>query len=81
MGGFAIPDFLKEYRKEKQYLFIGVPLNRDSERMVMSDIVYGASEKKGWVLNKNPTDKEQRFCKKIGLEILNASVEDLLDVV
>jgi len=64
MGGFAIPDFLKEYRKGKQYLFIGVPLNRDSERMVMSDIVYGAAEKKGWVLNKNPTDKEIRYCKK-----------------
>ncbi|MDD5268335.1 MAG: SIR2 family protein [Methylococcales bacterium] len=78
MGGFAIPDFLKEYRKGKQYLFIGLPLNRDSERMVMSDIVYGAAEKKGWVLNKNPTAKEQRFCKKIGLEIVNAGVEDLL---
>lgn len=61
MGGFAIPDFLKEYRKGKQYLFIGMPLNRDSERMVMSDIVYGAATRKGWVLNKNPTDKEQRF--------------------
>ena len=81
MGGFAIPDFLKEYRKGKQYLFIGMPLNRDSERMVMSDIVYGAAEKKGWVLNKNPTDKEIRYCKKIGLEILDAGVEDLLAVV
>ncbi len=81
MGGFAIPDFLKEYRKGKQYLFIGVPLNRDSERMVMSDIIYGAAEKKGWVLNKNPTDKEQRFCKKMGLEIINAGAEDLLSVV
>ncbi|MDD2659152.1 MAG: SIR2 family protein [Methylococcales bacterium] len=81
MGGFAIPDFLKEYRKGKQYLFIGVPLNRDSERMVMSDIIYGAAEKKGWVLNINPTDKEQRFCKKMGLEIINAGAEDLLSVV
>ncbi len=81
MGGFAIPDFLKEYRKGKQYLFIGVPLNRDSERMVMSDIVYGAAEKKGWVLNKNPTDKEIRYCKKIGLEILDADVEELLATV
>jgi hypothetical protein len=81
MGGFAIPDFLKEYRKGKQYLFIGLPLNRDSERMVMSDIVYGAAEKKGWVLNKNPTDKELRFCKKMGLEILDAGVEELLDAV
>ena len=81
MGGFAIPDFLKEYRKGKQYLLIGMPLNRDSERMVMSDIVYGAAIKKGWVLNKNPTDKEQRFCKKIGLEIIDAGVEDLLAAV
>ena len=81
MGGFAIPDFLKEYRKGKQYLFIGVPLNRDSERMVMSDIVYDAAEHKGWVLNKNPTAKEQRYCKKIGLEILDAGVEDLLAAV
>lgn len=79
MGGFAIPEFLKDYRRQKQYLLIGVPLNRDSERMVMSDIVYGAAEHKGWVLNKNPTDKEIRFCKKIGLEIINANVEDLLD--
>lgn len=81
MGGFAIPDFLKEYRKGKQYLFIGVPLNRDSERMVMSDIIYGAAAHKGWVLNKNPTAKELRYCKKIGLEIVNAGVEDLLAAV
>ncbi|MGZ5599975.1 MAG: SIR2 family protein [Methylobacter sp.] len=81
MGGFAIPEFLKEYRKGKQYLFIGVPLNRDSERMVMSDIVYGSAEKKGWVLNKNPTDKEIRYCKKIGLEILDVDVEELLATV
>ena len=81
MGGFAIPDFLKDYRKGKQYLLIGMPLNRDSERMVMSDIVYGAAEHKGWVLNKNPTNKELRFCKKIGLEIIDAGIEDLLAVV
>ena len=32
-------------------------------------------------LNKNPTDKEKRYCKKIGLEILDAGVEDLLATV
>jgi hypothetical protein len=64
MGGFAIPDFLKEYRKGKQYLFIGLPLNRDSERMVMSDIVYGAAEQKGWVLNKIRPIKNSGFVKK-----------------
>jgi hypothetical protein len=78
MGGFAIPSFLKEYRKGKQYLLIGLPLNRDSERMVMADIVYDAAEPKGWVLNKSPTNKEKRYCEKMGLEILDIGVEDLL---
>jgi hypothetical protein len=78
MGGFAIPDFLKEYRQDKQYLLIGLPLNRDSERMVMSDITFGSAKPKGWLLSKNPTDKEQRYCKKIGLEIIDAGVADLL---
>lgn len=80
MGGFAIPDKLKEYRKGKKYLLIGMPLNRDSERMVLSDIIYSAAEPiKGWVLNKNPTAKEQRFCKRLGLEIIDADVTDLLE--
>jgi len=78
MGGFAIPSFLKEYRKDKQYLLIGMPLNRDSERMVMSDILYSAAELKGWVLNKSPTNKEKRYCEKFGLEILDLGIEDLL---
>ncbi len=81
MGGFAIPDFLKAYRKNKRYLLLGMPLNRDSERMVMSDITYDAAEPRGWVLNKNPTPKEQRFCKKLGLEIVDADVQDLLNEV
>ena len=81
MGGFAIPAVLKSYRKNKQYLLIGMSLNRDSERMVLSDITYDAAEPRGWFLNKNPTPKEQRFCKKLGLEILNADVLDLLDAV
>ena len=81
MGGFAIPGFLKEYRKGKQYLLLGVPLNRDSERMVMSDIIYDAQEPKGWVLNKNPTSKELRYCDRIGLEIIDMDVKEFLDCV
>jgi hypothetical protein len=78
MGGFAIPSFLKDYRAGKQYLLIGLPLNRDSERMVMADIIYSAAEPKGWVLNKSPTNKEKKYCAKMGLEILDIGVEDLL---
>ena len=81
MGGFAIPEFLKNYRKDKQYLFLGLRLNRDSERMVMADIIRDGGEPKGWALIKNPTDKEIRYCKKIGLEIVDADVADWLEVV
>lgn len=79
MGGFAIPDFLKEYRKGKKYLLLGLPLNRDSERMVMSDIIYGASEPKGWFFRKNPTDKEKRFIERMGFELIDADYQDLLN--
>lgn len=81
MGGFAIPDFLKEYRKGKKYLLLGVALNRDSERMVMSDITYGAAEHRGWFLRKNPTDKEKRFAERIGFELIEADCQDLLALV
>jgi hypothetical protein len=78
MGGFAIPSFLKQYRKQKQYLFIGLRLNRDSERMVMSDIVYDAASPKAWALIQEPTAKEQRFCKRMDIEIIDAGIDDLL---
>ncbi|MDD2737991.1 MAG: SIR2 family protein [Methylomonas lenta] len=81
MGGFAIPDFLKDYRTGKKYLLIGVPLNRDSERMVMSDITYAADEHRGWFLRKNPTDKEKRYAAKMGLELIEADCQDLLELV
>lgn len=82
MGGFAIPNFVKENRKDKQYLLLGMPLNRDSERMVLSDITYDAkTEKRGWVLNKAPTAKELRYCKKIGLEIIDMDIPEFLDCV
>lgn len=78
MGGFAIPDFLKEYRKGKQYLFLGLRLTRDTERMVMSDIIYAAAEPAGWALIPQPTEKERRFCKKMGIEIIEADIEEFL---
>lgn len=79
MGGFAIPSFLKQKREGLRYLLMGLRLNRDTERMVMSDIIYSASPNPtGWVLLPEPNDKERRFCKKIGLEIIEADVEALM---
>ncbi len=81
MGGFGIPRFLKEYRKGKKYLLLGLPLNRDSERMVMADITYDADEHRGWFFRKNPTDKEKRFAARIGFDIIEADCRDFLAAV
>ena len=79
MGGFAIPPALKEYRKGKQYLLMGMRLNRDTERMVFSDMMYSAASPAGWVLIPEPTAKEERYCKKIGIEIIRADILDLME--
>lgn len=81
MGGFGLPTFLKEYRIEKQYFFIGLPMNRDTERMVLSDIIYAADNPAGWALIEEPNDKERRYCKKMNIEIIEAGVVDLLNAV
>jgi len=78
MGGFAIPSFLKAYRRERQYLLLGLRLTRDTERMVLSDIIYGAAEPAGWALIPEPTDKERRFCANKGIEVVEADIPDLL---
>ncbi len=78
MGGFAIPAFLKDIRKGKQYLLLGLRLTRDTERMVLADIVYGAGQPTGWALIPEPNDKERRFCHKLGLELIDADVGELL---
>lgn len=78
MGGFAIPAFLKEYRKAKQYLFLGLRLSRDTERMVMSDITFDASEPRGYALIPDANDKEKRFCERQKIEIIAADMMEFL---
>ncbi len=81
MGGFAIPSFLKEYRKGRQYLLLGLRLTRDTERMVLSDIVYAAGSPTGFALIPEPTDKELRYCDGKGIEVIEADIPDLLKAV
>lgn len=81
MGGFAIPDFVKQYRRGKQYLFIGLRMTRDTERMVLSDMIYGAGKPAGWALIAEPNDKERRFCKRMNIEIIEAELKDLMAAI
>ncbi|MBA3022413.1 MAG: SIR2 family protein [Sideroxydans sp.] len=78
MGGFAIPSFIKRSRQNKRYVTLGLRLNRDTDRMVFSDIIFGADKPAGWALIPHPTDKEKRYLDRLNIEIVNADVTDFL---
>lgn len=78
MGGFAIPGFLKRKRQGLRYLLLGMRLTRDTERMVLADILFGSARPAGWALIPNANDKEKRFLDKLGLECVDADVADFL---
>ncbi|MDP1635180.1 MAG: SIR2 family protein [Gallionellaceae bacterium] len=78
MGGFAIPSFVKRLRQNKRYLLLGQRMNRDTDRMVFSDVIFGADKPAGWALIPHPTDKEKRYLERLNVEIVNADVADFL---
>ena len=78
MGGFAIPSFVKRLRQNKRYVTLGLRLNRDTDRMVFSDVIFGADKPAGWALIPHPTDKEKRYLERLNVEIVNADVADFL---
>lgn len=78
MGGFGMPAFLKERRLGRQYLLLGLPLDRDTPRMLINDMAYGAADPAGWACNCNPTAKEQRFLQRQGFESLAVNHQDCL---
>ncbi len=80
MGGFAIPGFIKHHRRNRQYVLLGLRLLRDTERMVLSEMIYDAGMPTGYALLEDPSDKERRFCRKKGIDIIEAGIGDLLAV-
>jgi len=77
MGGFALPAFLKQRRSGLKYLVAGLRLNRDTQRMLVSEMIYGAAPAAGWALIPGANDKERRFCARLGLTVLDADIRDL----
>jgi SIR2-like domain len=78
MGGFAIPAFVKHRRRGKRYLILGQRFVRDTERMILSELIHDADEAPGWVFIEEPTPKEARFCERLGLQIVRESPTTLL---
>jgi hypothetical protein len=79
MGGFAVPGFVKTLRRDKRYLLLGMRLNRDTERMVLADLIYSAATPAGWALIEDATDKERRFLKKQGIELIEENFLALMN--
>lgn len=78
MGGYAMPAFLKEYRKEKEYLFLGVDFSRDTYRMVANEITL---DLKGGVVIAAGDDfskKEKKFIDKHSLDIIKSETDEFL---
>jgi hypothetical protein len=78
MGGFGVPAFVKDYRRGKQYLMIGLPLTRDTERMTLSDLIYDSADPSGWAVIEEPTEKERRFCDRQRIGIIEASIDQVI---
>jgi len=78
MGGFAIPPEIKQWRQGRRYLLLGLRLDRDTERMLLSDLIFGAAtHPTGWALIATPTEKERRFCRKQGIEVIECELSAL----
>lgn len=78
MGGYALPPFLKTYRMDKSYLFLGVDFNRDTFRMVANEITLGLKE--GILVNgtEGVSKKEAKFLASHGIKKEATLLEDFL---
>ncbi len=78
MGGFALPNILKDFRKDKEYLFMGVDFSKDTFRMVANEITLGL---KGGItlLEKDElSKKEDKFIKTHNLENMKLSINEFI---
>ncbi|QFR48827.1 hypothetical protein FJR48_03460 [Sulfurimonas lithotrophica] len=78
MGGYALPPFLKEYKKDKSYMFLGVDFSRDTFRMVAHEITLGLKD--GFVVTKKDelTKKENKFVDMHNLEVIKDNSDAFL---
>ncbi len=84
MGGFAVPPMLKEYRKDKKYLLLGLTFQKDTERMVANELTYGL-ESGYFVCEKEMTKNGANFLKSHKLELIcespNTFAKELLEIM
>jgi hypothetical protein len=78
MGGYGMPNILKEYRKDKSYLFMGVDFGRDTYRMVSNEITLDLKDSIALTQKDELTKKEKKFFEKHNTEIVDSSIENFI---
>ena len=78
MGGYAMPQELKEYRKDKKYLFIGVDFTKDTFRMVANELTIGLES--GYLIasKEELTKSENRFLKNHNIEFISQDIDEFI---
>ena len=78
MGGYGLPPFLKGYKKDKSYLFLGVDFSRDTFRMVANEITLDLAG--GYVVDgkEELSKKEEKFIKTHNLELIKDEMGEFL---
>ncbi|MEA2028319.1 MAG: SIR2 family protein [Campylobacterota bacterium] len=78
MGGYALPPFIKSYKENKSYLFLGVDFSRDTYRMVANEITLGLSGGVVVMDKEELTKKEHKFIDTHNLEVIQQEVDSFL---
>lgn len=78
MGGYALPPFLKTFKNDKEYLFLGIDFDRDTYRMVANEVTLGLHG--GYLVNDKEkiSKKEEKFLTSHKIEKLETSLESFL---
>lgn len=81
MGGFALPPFLKKYKKDKSYIFLGMDFSRDTYRMVANEITLDLKD--GYLISKKDrySKKEEKFIAKHNLQLIEESTDEFLSAL
>ncbi|MDD3774765.1 MAG: hypothetical protein PHV08_02270 [Sulfurovaceae bacterium] len=78
MAGFAMPSLLKEYKKGKSYLFMGVDFSKDTYRMVSNELTLELDG--GFVIDDKEiwSKKEEQFIATHNLNKIPLKVQDFI---
>lgn len=77
-GVFGVPAMIKTMRPGKRYLFLGLRLNRDTERMITNGLIQSAAPEAGWALLPEPTAKERQFLERNNICLIEEDYQALL---